>query len=1081
MGNKIVDRVLSDENIFLSIFTVESYIQNKELLNEQDIRSFNKLKDPFIDNSNFIKRIKEKLKKILNNDEEYFDVSVYFKPKKYDKENGVVFRPLHTARLIDQIAMVSMLQVLVYDVDTEDKLVPSQLSRLIPNDFYGNRISYDGQKLFKPWQEQYQQYISDSNDAMYNCVKTKKYKYEVTLDLIDFFPSINPLVLIKFIQSNIPNDLSDSEIETFDVIVKKLTFFKLEELEKSEIEWYCPNYNKQIKYVKGIPQGLPHSYFFANLFMILVRKEYEKVFPGEMFFYVDDSVIFTNGNKNVMDDLTFENSIELLNLSLKQLNDISNIKCELPKDYNFDVSSESKDFLVEVHKLDEKSSYYKIDDAIENSGELYLHSLSRETSNLGFDIYSSYTSDELIALHNKTEAIMRIIKKELEVQTNDTDSFYFEDGIEKNDQYIKKLIRYNKFFSYRSKKLKFITNEKGFSLIKDLNSIFAEINSKNSENKIESFFKYYNDDILLALINYALNKYYNNQSVFSSIMKNIKKINRLLYGEVLSKSYLNKLYDKKRYTKIYENGRYDRLYDKVKYAFKTDLDTLQKDRFELINKFLDENVHISDMLCKLNLNYMTKYVKYVYQNSNVLVRMILNSVISYLLNYEINDSAVLEKKTNEAILYSEVRILMYLRNNEFDLSTFKTIREIFFKQDYMYQTDYNLLQVLNDFKLFVKDPKRIDNLILVHKYCSDTWKNGSKYLYFYTLHNQEHAISLIKNSIAIIHKISYLKMKSFDYYILFAACYLHDISMVSFPSIEKFYDANNSDANKIYTDFICDIDISDSLKTKKSLCKCYQDIDSYFESDIRSTHAKDSANDIRNYQELSFLNESDREFIARVSEGHGYDTSDIYWTKSNGKDNLINEKTISIILRLSDLLDISRYRVSKLILSHNLKILNNVSRFHWLSHLVTEGYSLKTEYIINPIDMDSTNKKTFLKKDSITEKLILTINVLMSQTTVTHIKNKCKYVQSAVMDGDSLIYTLDTTEKCSNDNCCFLCKWFSIKNEYLIQELAVLKKYLNLVVDNHFNFDVSIVVNPVEKTNITNEEFDYLKQYLESK
>lgn len=1080
MNNKILSRVTSDTNIFLSIFTVESYIQNKELLNDKDIELLNKLHDPFIDNSRLIKKIKDKLKEILTDNDKYFEVSVYFKPKKYDEEKGVVFRPLHTARLIDQIAMVAMLQVLVYDVDDECKLVPSQLSRLIPNNFYGNRISYDGQKLFKPWQDQYQQYISASNDTMYSCSKTSKYKYEVTLDLINFFPSINPVALIKFIKSNEPNDLSDSEIETFDMIVKKLTFFKLKGLTNREVKWYCSNCDRQINYVKGIPQGLPHSYFFANLFMILIKKEYEKVFPGDMFFYVDDSVIFTNGIENEMDDAIFQKLINSLNESLKKLNNVTNSEYELPDEYNFDVSSNSNDFLVKVHDLDDKSSYYKIEDAIENSGELYLHSLSRETSNLGFDIYSSCTSDELNTLCSKTEAIIEIIKKELQRQSEIENNSNDASKTLNNKQYVKKLIRYKKFFSYRNKILNFITKKDEESLIKEVESIFNAINTQKGNKKIELFFEYYNEDIFLALINYALNKYYNDDSNFTSIMKNIEDINHSLYGKNISKSYLSKLYSENRYKNVFENNRYNTLYDHVKYVFKANSKVLQQYKLDSINEFLIENDQISDMFCKLNLKYMTQYTKYVCQNSNVLVRMILNAVISFLLNYEISDSVVLVKRTNESILYSEIRTLMYLRNKGFDLDEFKIMYKSFIQPDYMYQIDYYLLQVLNDFKLFVKDPKRIDNLILVHKYCSDTWKNGSKYLYFYTLHNQEHAVSLIKNSIEIIHKISYFQIKPFDYYILFAACYLHDISMVSSPVLEKFYDINNPDANKIYTDFICNLDISDSLKTKKALCNCYQDIDSFFESDIRKNHAKDSAYDIRKYPELSFLNDSDRELIARVSERHGYDTSDVYWLKSSGKDELISEKMVSILLRLSDLLDISRYRISKLILNHNLKNLNNVSRFHWLSHLITEGYTLKTEYNLSDFD-DPNHLKTFLKEDSITEKLVLTVNVLMSQNTITRVKKNCKFVDKVTMDGQSLIYTLDTNNVCSSTHCNFMCKWFSAKNEYLIEELAVLKKYLNSVVDNYFNFEISIVVRPIRMTNITNEEFDYLIQYLENK
>lgn len=88
------------------------------------------------------------------------------------------------------------------------------------------------------------------------------------------------------------------------------------------------------------------------------------------------------------------------------------------------------------------------------------------------------------------------------------------------------------------------------------------------------------------------------------------------------------------------------------------------------------------------------------------------------------------------------------------------------------------MKVLEIYHSFVKDPVSIDKLIITHKYTCDVWKNGSKHLYFYTLHNQEHAIVLIQNIVKLIHAIDFLKISAIDYYILFLACYLHDISMV---------------------------------------------------------------------------------------------------------------------------------------------------------------------------------------------------------------------------------------------------------------------------------------------------------------
>lgn len=80
--------------------------------------------------------------------------------------------------------------------------------------------------------------------------------------------------------------------------------------------------------------------------------------------------------------------------------------------------------------------------------------------------------------------------------------------------------------------------------------------------------------------------------------------------------------------------------------------------------------------------------------------------------------------------------------------------------------DYSIMRVIEIFYSFVKEPVRIDNLIVTHKYICDVWKNGSKHLYFYTLHNQEHAIVLIQNIVKLINTIDFLKISSIDYYIV---------------------------------------------------------------------------------------------------------------------------------------------------------------------------------------------------------------------------------------------------------------------------------------------------------------------------
>ena len=124
-SNKLQNRLLREDNIFLAISSLNSYVQETKLLSKEDQELLIRLRDIFNEDliNQTIKDVKEQLVKIKDEPDFLFKISVYFKPKKKTNDN-IEFRPIHTAKLIDQIAMVSMLQLLVYDIDNTGKLIP---------------------------------------------------------------------------------------------------------------------------------------------------------------------------------------------------------------------------------------------------------------------------------------------------------------------------------------------------------------------------------------------------------------------------------------------------------------------------------------------------------------------------------------------------------------------------------------------------------------------------------------------------------------------------------------------------------------------------------------------------------------------------------------------------------------------------------------------------------------------------------------------------------------------------------------------------------------------------------------------
>lgn len=167
----------------------------------------------------------------------------------------------------------------------------------------------------------------------------------------------------------------------------------------------------------------------------------------------------------------------------------------------------------------------------------------------------------------------------------------------------------------------------------------------------------------------------------------------------------------------------------------------------------------------------------------------------------------------------------------------------------------------------------------------------------------------------------------------------------------------------------------------------------------------------------------------------------------------------------------SNYRVSQLVLNHNLDNMGETSRFHWLSHLVTKGYMINTEY-----HFVQEKQKSFLNRGSIEEKIILTVFVDLPQFT-QEVNGRCKNMRLAGVKENKI--SLVCGEACESGQCNFLCKWFVKKNEYLFIELAALREYLHSIPDRYFESEIEVIVDSGKKNFLTDKQFSKLKEYVE--
>ena len=438
---KCGEYLLSDENIYHAIYSLKSYVFEYDLLCQEDRILYHRLQDKFDEKyiNIIILKVKDRIIELLREDK-YIEAEVYFKPKKITEDGIIEFRPLHTTDLITQIAIVSMLHLFIYEIpDKEDdhlKLKLSNLSRLIPSDFYGNRVSVKPEYLFKPWKQQYQKYNQNSNEALTRYHTSLEYKYEVTLDLKNFFPTINPIIVYYYIIAHLPAYLEEKELDLLKQILRKLLFCKLKtKLDKRITEQYF-KVNEKLEsdkgeitedlrsygFVRGIPQGLPQSYFFGNIYMISVSKIFKEKFPGKSYFYVDDSVLFTN---YVLEEAEqFKDQLKEINNCLQK---DAEEKIKNHKEDNHSIYPKGTEefyenkrlYGVEVH-LDGKSTYSRLDSL--DKSEVYLKCISREMSQVGSDFFKMYSDEENKNLEAKLDILsqqVKIKRDQLELQEND--------------------------------------------------------------------------------------------------------------------------------------------------------------------------------------------------------------------------------------------------------------------------------------------------------------------------------------------------------------------------------------------------------------------------------------------------------------------------------------------------------------------------------------------------------------------------------------------------------------------------------------------------------------------------------------
>lgn len=1099
--------ILDPQNIYNAIFALESYVFEKGLLNDSDLTLYYSLGDKYDTEviRDIIKRCERRLNDLLSSPDDLFKVSVYFKIKKY-ADGKIKYRPMHTAGLIDQICMVCLLLPLMFD-DSSGERKLSDLSKLIPHNFYGNVPSTDVERLFKRWQDQYKKYTEDSLDKNRQYKQNHRYNAEVILDIKNFFPSVNPAFIYNYIIEKLSTSFSSEDQDCLNVIVSKLLYFKLE---KENIEpWAEVYYGHDVAgdefMVRGIPQGLPQSYLFGNLCMIEVSKIMTNEFAGDAYFYVDDSIIYMTSeldkeseNKRLED---FQKRILRLNESLGEYFGQSfDNKVEdsilSPVFSKFQDALSEDCYKISVHDS-EKSEFRIIDEANDLLGG--EENLARVPSMMG-DIFNTFDEIDDSVSYEKLNSYLEVVDNQLNrlrnFQSKQQESREGSSHHERCAAQLKRMKRFKRYFLFR--KLIFEIRLKG-ELTKDIIGKFRKDFKIDDdiENK-EEWFERFEEDIFSSECRIMIDMQQNTAA--KKFQEDICEFEKKLTG--VSENQAPYLYFYKDMAAALKMKKlsidtYHSLRKWVKINYKENKNLSQTKQVNQLIKFLEDKGRDFTLF-----GYdSARFTRFVFRNSQEFKRKIVNTYFSEMIGVRSSDALSFIKDNSRLLCYTELRILARLRNRRFNCKECMLFVQSINPHDLSNRMaiDMGILAVLNLFIRKAQKPEWVDSLILTHRVVKGLWYNGSKFLNSYTLHNEEHAVTLINKAVRIIKTIDYLCIKNIDYYILFLSCYLHDISMVIHPDlyglcgdneaslsiISDFIDGIRNEFEKFNTIDTSDIRSTRLKDTGKFMIDVFKRIFGFFENSVRDSHPWDSAKYIRNSTNrfFKYIDPAMLSFVATVSESHGYDAADVYGLKSTAKDDLISLKYMMIVIRMADLLDLANDRVNYHLLRENIPHMGEVSKFHWISHLITDEIQLTARYPVVDRPLNQRPITEVLNFD-----LYLNVKYMFALSRGSKCRKcfkakKADWAKPAEEYKKSECITLKIEESSLDWQptrlCPFMCRWVLKKHGWLINELFELKKYLYSVNNSLISTEINVNIFFRDEYNLDADLIDSVKDYLE--
>lgn len=1017
----IKDKICDSRNIYAAMYALPGFLKETGLVGcvrNEDVELLQSLRrSRYIVNESFLEECKSVLEDKFDKDDDLFTVRLFFKYKG-EKDGKADYRPIHTADIKTLVCLQAIANVLMFDDDLDGGTRQlSPLAKLVPQNFYGNRLDTKPEYLYKKWSSKYEEYVKVSIEKHKLYKDNGKYTHEGYLDIKNFFPNINVNYLANYIDGRLDGLCDKDELRRALCLLFCFQIDSGDSLSESEKEIYYGKDGVKSKpsyFTKGLPQGLPHCAFFANLYMIRVKDILESVIPCDACYYVDDMTIFS-----CLDIAGLKDKVKEANKSLA-----GQLACGtrgLHKDYDNFTSQLA--YEVQLHDDDAKCSSIAL--TADHKTLSNLSVLSRRTSCVQRDLFFPIKDSTTEATLSQVGCLTEAISKELAT----------ERGGAVEALYRKRLESFYKFYVNRR------------------DSLAAKPKCASSDALIEDLSKLFDKGLLQAAYRRRLGDPRENGE---EIAGKVKAFDKEKAGGKIADNRLYFAADSAHYRESLPHSAkvpaYACLYDELT----SRIGNARQDVFEQLGKDYEIIDHRS----------------FVYKSSNKFQRDYKLALACLILHIPLTTGNAYVTAHYKQLTWNELRVVHYLRQNGFNQQRFKqflnSVRQDEKSGRYSGQADLSLAKVSPLFIQCVKGHLHNDHLLLAHHYVYSMWKNGSKFLHFFTLHNVEHSIELVEKSTEVERCMSIYQLSSYDHYLLFLACYLHDISLVDYPDVLAFPEKSIVPADKdAYAD-------------------AYKKVDAYFENEIRTTHPNDSAELVRRGDGLSFLEDTTRDLVAAISRSHGMDSSDVY-----PKDLRHGEKKhdyllrsvhllyLKTILRLADSLDMSQERVSPLYLNKVEQYMPEVSRFHWMSHLAVKECCLQSKYELNNKDGHSWLAPENLRENV---RVNITMNGNLALNAGTCYRDKCDSM-STKADSEGCTTRIGEKEHCgfrSGNHCPLVCKWMRTKNKYLNEELANISKMANAGDDRLFTTTIDVHYRYDKAKSSIDAYLPFIDRYIES-